>query len=241
MKLLTCINSSVCLSSFVFVGLVWAQPAADAVPVAPAVDTAPAAPAADTAPAAPAAPAADTAPAAASADAAPANQMKLELKGTPEFLSEAPLEKIVGVSEGVLTLTGDFSDLKRLQATVVIPVESMRTGNDIRDEHLRSDGWLNAKANPNIEFKTTSIEIEKQKGDATKGKAKLKAVGSITINGVAKPLTAVVKIKWSPTSVKVKTKFSVALTDFNVKGSEGVVGNKVGKSIDIKAKFSVKR
>jgi polyisoprenoid-binding protein YceI len=128
-----------------------------------------------------------------------------------------------------------------LQTAVVIPVESMRTGNAIRDDHLRSEGWLNAKANPNVEFKTTSIEVLKQKGNATKGKAKLNAVGNITINGVSKPLTAVVKIKWSPKSVKVKTKFSVALADFNVKGSEGVVGNKVGKSIDIKAKFSVKR
>jgi polyisoprenoid-binding protein YceI len=167
--------------------------------------------------------------------------MKLELKGSPEFLSEAPLEKIVGVSEGVMILTGDFGDLKALQTAVVIPVESMRTGNAIRDDHLRSEGWLNVKANPNVEFKTTSIEVLKQKGNATKGKAKLNAVGNITINGVSKPLTAVVKIKWSPKSVKVKTKFSVALADFNVKGSEGVVGNKVGKSIDIKAKFSVKR
>jgi polyisoprenoid-binding protein YceI len=231
-KLLTCINSTICLSSFVFVGLVWAQPAADVVPAPEPVDqTAPAAPAQDS----------DTVPTPEAADAVPANQMKFELKGSPEFVSEAPLEKIVGVSEGVMTLTGDFGDLKALQTVVVIPVKSMRTGNTIRDDHLRSEGWLNAKANPNVEFKTTSIEVLKQKGDATKGKAKLNAVGSITINGVSKPLTAVVKLKWSPKSVKVKTKFSVALADFDVKGSEGVVGNKVGKSIDIKAKFSVKR
>jgi len=167
--------------------------------------------------------------------------VKLELKGSPEFVSEAPLEKIVGVSEGLLTLTGDFADLKTLKAVVVIPVASMRTGNEIRDDHLRGEGWLNGKANPNVEFTSTAIEVLKQKGDATKGKAKLSAVGNISINGVSKPLTAEVVVKWSPASVKLKTKFSVALADFEVKGSEGVVGNKVGKSIDIKAKFSVKR
>jgi polyisoprenoid-binding protein YceI len=165
----------------------------------------------------------------------------LTLKGQPEFTSEAPLEKIKGVSEGVLTLEGDFADLANLKATVQIPVASMRTGNDIRDEHLRGADWLNAAANPNVEFKTESITIVKQKGDATKGKATLNANGSITINGVSKPLNAKVKIKWSSKSVKVKTKFTIALQDFEVKGSEGVVGNKVGKTIDIKAKFAVKR
>ena len=167
--------------------------------------------------------------------------LKFSLKGAPEFLSEAPLEKIVGVSEGELSLIVDFADLKSLQASVSIPVASMRTGNDIRDEHLRGEGWLNAKANPNVTFVSKSIEIVKQKGDAAKGKAELKTAGEITINGVTQPLTAVVKMKWSKKSVKVKTKFSVALAEFNVAGTEGVVGNKVGKSIDIKAKFSVKR
>lgn len=227
MNLLSPIHRTVCLSLFVCVGVTWAQSAPELAPETPA--------------ATPAVPTGDVAPIAPAGDVASARQMKLELKGNPEFLSEAPLEKIVGVSEGVLTLTGDFADVKALNAAVVIPVASMRTGNAIRDDHLRSEGWLNAKANPNVEFITTSVEVLKQKGDAAKGKAKLNAVGNITINGVSKPLTAVVKIKWSPKSVKVKTKFSVALADFNVKGSEGVVGNKVGKSIDIKAKFSVKR
>lgn len=167
--------------------------------------------------------------------------LKFSLKGSPEFLSEAPLEKIVGVSEGELSLIVDFADLKTLQASVTIPVASMRTGNDIRDEHLRGEGWLNASANPNVTFASKSIEIVKQKGDAAKGKAELKTTGDITINGVTQPLTAVVKMKWSKKSVKVKTKFSVALSDFKVAGTEGVVGNKVGKSIDIKAKFAVKR
>ena len=166
---------------------------------------------------------------------------KFTLKGAPEFLSEAPLEKIVGISEGELSLIIDFADLKSLQASVTIPVESMRTGNAIRDDHLRGEGWLNAKANPNITFASKSVEIVKQKGDAAKGKAELKSTGEITINGVTQPLTAVVKMKWGKKYVKVMTKFSVALADFNVAGTEGVVGNKVGKSIDIKAKFAVKR
>ena len=165
----------------------------------------------------------------------------LQLKGSPEFVSEAPLEKIVGVSEGVLELSGDFSDLKMLKASVKIPVTSMRTGNDIRDEHLQGSDWLNAKANPNVTFTTKSIAIVKQKGDAEKGKATLAATGEITINGVAKEITAPVKIKWSKKVVKVKTKFKVALADFKVAGAQGVVGNKVGKTIDIKASFKVKK
>ena len=170
-----------------------------------------------------------------------ADTVKLTLKGNPEFLSEAPLEKIVGVSEGTLTLDGSFADLKSLKAVASIPVASMRTGNDIRDEHIQSETWLNAKVNPEITFASSSIEIIKQKGDAAKGKAQLAVKGQITINGVTKPLESTVKIKWSTKSVKVKTKFVVTLADFNVKGSEGTVGSKVGKTIDIKAIFKVKR
>ena len=165
----------------------------------------------------------------------------LQLKGSPEFVSEAPLEKIVGVSEGTLALAGDFADLTSLKATVSIPVSSMKTGNKIRDEHLQGSDWLNAAANPNITFTTKSIEVVKQKGDAQKGKATVNAIGNITINGVSKEMTAPVKIKWSKKSVKVKTKFEIALADFKVAGAQGVVGNKVGKSIAIKAKFKVKK
>ena len=172
---------------------------------------------------------------------AQAEPVQLTLKGNPEFLSEAPLEKIVGVSEGTLTLKGDFGDLKTLKASASIPVTSMRTGNDIRDEHLQSETWLNAKANPNITFTSLSVDVLKQKGNGDKGKAQLAVKGEISINGVAKPLETTVKIKWSKKSVKVKTKFSIALADFNVKGSEGTVGNKVGKTIDIKSIFKVKR
>ena len=168
-------------------------------------------------------------------------QGKLKLKGQPEFVSEAPLEKIVGVSKGVLTLSGDFGDLSGLKARVKIPVSSMKTGNDIRDNHLQGAEWLNAKANPNITFKSKMIKVVKQKGSADKGKATLKSVGNITINGVSKEITAKVKIKWSKKSVKVKTKFKVALADFKVKGAEGVVGSKVGKTIKIKANFMVKK
>ena len=168
-------------------------------------------------------------------------QTTLQLKGSPEFVSEAPLEKIVGVSEGILALTGDFADLSTLKASVTIPVTSMNTGNKIRDEHLQGADWLNAQANPNVTFTTTRIEVVKQKGDATKGKATLNAVGQITINGVSKEMTAPVKLKWSKKSVKAKTKFAIALADFKVVGAQGVVGNKVGKTIAIRARFKVKK
>ena len=168
-------------------------------------------------------------------------QVSLKLKGAPEFVSEAPLEKIVGVSEGILSLKGDFANLTGLKAKVSIPVTSMKTGNDIRDNHLQGADWLNAKANPNITFTTKRIEVIKQKGDANKGKASLRAVGDIRINGVSQEITAPVKIKWNAKTVKVKTKFSVALADFKVKGAKGVVGNKVGKEIKIKAAFKVRK
>ena len=172
---------------------------------------------------------------------AQAETVSLKLKGNPEFVSEAPLEKIVGVADGTLKIDVDFGQLSQLKAVASIPVASMKTGNGIRDDHLKDAEWLNAKKYPNIQFETKTVTVKKSKGDAQKGKAVLIAKGEIMIHGVKKEISPKVSIKWSPKSVQVKTKFEVALADFGVKGAQGVVGKKVGKTIQITSKFKVRR
>ena len=64
--------------------------------------------------------------------------------------------------------------------------------------------------------------------------AQVEATGKFTLHGVSTDLTAPATLKWKGDKVKVETAFKVELAKYAVKGKEGVVGNKVGKEIDVK-------
>lgn len=159
-------------------------------------------------------------------------------KSKVSFVSEAPAEKIVGVAKGVEGTVKIGEDYKSASGTVSVPVKSMNTGNDTRDDHMRSAKWLNAKANPNISFVITGLDGANVKTTGDKTVVKATAVGSINVNGVSKPTKAPVVIttlkKGDKTIAKIQLAFNVKLADHKVSGTEGVVGNKVGKLIAVK-------
>ena len=53
------------------------------------------------------------------------------------------------------SITVDPADITKTTGSFKVPVVSLRTDNDLRDEHLQGDGWLDAKKNPNIHFQIT--------------------------------------------------------------------------------------
>lgn len=158
-------------------------------------------------------------------------------KSKVSFVSEAPAEKIVGVAKGVEGTVKIGEGFKTASGTVSVPVKTMNTGNDTRDEHMHSAKWLNAKANPNIAFTITGLEGSKVKVEGKKTVVKAVAVGSIKVNGVSQPTKAPVVIttlkKGDTTIAKIQLAFNVKLADHKVAGTEGVVGNKVGKLIAV--------
>lgn len=76
-----------------------------------------------------------------------------------QFVSDAPLERITGVST---TVNGEISidpaNLATATGRITVPVASIRTGLDLRDEHLRSDAWLDAGAHPDAVLEITRVE-----------------------------------------------------------------------------------
>ena len=65
------------------------------------------------------------------------------------FFSTTPLEDITGVSNAVKgKVTFNVSDIKTLKGSISIPVASLKTGIELRDEHLRSDNWMDAESYP---------------------------------------------------------------------------------------------
>ncbi len=143
------------------------------------------------------------------------------------FESKADVEDILGTSasiSGTVRLDPKGSGSFRL----VVPVASMKTGIDLRDEHLRSAYWLDAEKYPNIVF-----EGEKLRKLA---EGKWEVAGKFSLHGVTKPLTVTVDTSVIPKEraakanmgevewLRVRGEFSVRLSDFGVKIPDGVVG-----------------
>lgn len=164
------------------------------------------------------------------------------------FVSDAPLEKITGTASGI---SGNFSiDLANPAAAngkITVAVNSMKTGSGTRDSHMYGSEWLDEATHKTIVFTLKSLKDVKSSSKGT-GKTEINAtaVGEFTLHGVTKTMEAPVTITYLNESdetkkvapgdlVLVQVKFAVPLKDYGVKGKAGIVGNKVGESIDISA------
>lgn len=150
-----------------------------------------------------------------------------------KWVSDAPAEKIFGTADGISgTITvGDAAAPETTKGSIKVPVARMKTGNPIRDGHLQGPEWLNSKTNPDISFDIEKVEGLKTTGNRATGTAH----GTFKLNGVAKAVAVPVEIAYAAdkNALKVTTKFKVSLDDYKIKGKSGLVGNKVGKVIDV--------
>jgi polyisoprenoid-binding protein YceI len=155
------------------------------------------------------------------------------LTGQAKFSSDAPLEKIVGTADGGGEIKLDPADPASVKGKLTMSVKSMKTGNDMRDDHLRSADWLDADKCPDITFEISSATVKSQKTEGDVTEVQLEVVGNFGLHCKTAPLTAPVTLKWKGDKLKADTKFQVKLGDYEVKGREGVVGSKVGTTIEV--------
>lgn len=158
-----------------------------------------------------------------------------ELKGQMKFVSEAPIEKIVGTADGKATLDINLQDLTKITGKIAVSIASMKTGNDMRDDHLRSAEWLDAAKHPEMMFEVVSVTAKPTQTKGEVKSAELEVTGKFTLHGVTTDLKAPATIKWKGDKVKVSTQFNIKLADYKVKGKEGIVGQKVGETIACEA------
>lgn len=103
--------------------------------------------------------------------------------------------------------------------------ESVDTGNDKRDQHMRSPDFLDAKQFPAITFKSTSI---KKKDDD-----EFEVTGDLTIKGVTKSVTAELdyfgkgKGMQGEERIGGEVEFSLKRSDFGVTFMVGPVSDEV--------------
>ncbi|MEO1060449.1 MAG: YceI family protein [Actinomycetota bacterium] len=139
----------------------------------------------------------------------------------------------------VATLQVD-EDLTRSALSAEVDLASVSTGNDDRDQHLRSTDFFGTDANPKMSFTSTRIE-----GDGEE----YVAVGDLTINGVTREVALDVEFNGTetfPFDQSVHAGFSatgaISRRDFGVEfevplGADKVmIGDKI--SIELEAQFA---
>lgn len=156
------------------------------------------------------------------------------------FFSTTPLEDITGLTNDVKgKVTFDVSDIKTLKGSISISVASIKTGIDLRDEHLRSDNWLDADTYPEVTFVIKNVGEVKVSAD---NKLQAKITGDFSAHGITKEAVAVVTMTYLDESEQTKqrapgdllgvqAKFNILLSDFEVENM--LVGQKVAEEIEI--------
>ncbi|MCC7527398.1 MAG: YceI family protein [Candidatus Melainabacteria bacterium] len=75
----------------------------------------------------------------------------------------------------------DGKNLAKAKVNATIDAKTINTGEDKRDEHLRSKDFFETEKFPSITFKSTTIK--------PKGKGKFAMSGDLSMHGVTKPVT----------------------------------------------------
>jgi polyisoprenoid-binding protein YceI len=151
----------------------------------------------------------------------------------------AMVTKVRGLFEefdGNIEINGD--EPTKSSARVVIQGKSINTHNQQRDEHLRSNDFLDLANHPEIIFVYTGIE---QVGDTS-----YKLTGDLTIRGVTRPVTLDVEytgqsVFYETTRLGFEATTTINRKDFGVSWNAAletggvVVGDKVALELDIEA------
>ena len=122
------------------------------------------------------------------------------------------------------TVTFDAANPSKNSVEISVPVESIDTHNDKRDQHLKSPDFFNAQQFPMITFKSTKIEGS---GD------NYKVTGDLTIHGVTKSITIDFKKGGEGKGGKGEVRgggearFAIKRSDYDMKFMAGPVGDDV--------------
>lgn len=146
--------------------------------------------------------------------------------------SDAPLETIDGVSTNVSgNFTVDLSNPSRqLTGRVAVLATSLRTGSDMRDEHLRSANWLDAARFPDIALELTRTDLARPLTANAPVRGTVR--GRFSLHGQTRDVTVPVTVRLIPLSatehagmdqfginadmLRVQGEFRINLSDYGV-------------------------
>jgi polyisoprenoid-binding protein YceI len=160
-------------------------------------------------------------------------------RDTITFMLDAPLEVINGLSnqiKGSLVVEGTKASGK-----LAVPVKSIKTGNESRDEDLLNDKWLDAAKYPEllVEFKDVTLPAALEPGKPLKFQTK----AQFTIHGVTREEqveVAATLLKEAPETrkrapgdlLRVRAKFQIPLEAYKINRT-GALILKVGEVAEV--------
>jgi polyisoprenoid-binding protein YceI len=138
------------------------------------------------------------------------------------FKLDAPLEAIQGSASGISgSVVFDLENPSATKGKIVVAAASLHVPNPMMKEHLQGDQWMGVTKFDSITFETKELKNVKTTGDSSTADA----VGTLTIKGVAKEITAPVKLTYLKDKLEqrvptMKGDLLVLRSTFTVKRSE---------------------
>jgi polyisoprenoid-binding protein YceI len=161
------------------------------------------------------------------------------------FMLDAPLESINGSASGISgTVTFDPENPGATKGKITVAASSLTVQNNMMKEHLHGKDWMDVAKFPEITFETKQL---RNVNDA-KGVITADAVGTLTIRGVAKEVTAPIKLTYLKDKLQarnmnakgdllvLRTKFTIKRTDFGI--NPGAPDDKVSDEITLDMNIS---
>jgi polyisoprenoid-binding protein YceI len=133
----------------------------------------------------------------------------------------------------------DEQNISRSSVSAVIQVASIDTGNEERDQHLRSPDFFDVKRFPAITFRSNKIEKT--------GDKEFLATGTLEMHGVVKEIglrfTIVGKVKdpWGKTRMGVESEYTLNRLDYGLSWEKRMEdgGLVVGHAVKIEMNFEM--
>lgn len=156
------------------------------------------------------------------------------------FKLDAPLEAVQGSANGISgSVTFDPASGSCTEGKIVITTASLQVPNPMMNQHLHGNQWMDAAKYPEITFQTKELRNVKVAGDTTTADA----VGTLTIKGVAKEITAPVKLTYLKDKLAqrvpnmkgdllvLRSNFTIKRSDFGI--NPGAPQDKVSDDIQL--------
>lgn len=154
--------------------------------------------------------------------------------------SETDLENFTAVTNNVSGKIMFDADAKTGSGEIKVDGKSIKTGVELRDEHMQGKDWFNFDKNPDITFKTT--KVTHKSGDM------YNVMGNLTLNGKTKPVSAEVRVKLTKANavtkqmkingdaLAIRLRFEIMLKDFGI-NHKALDAGRVSNKMPITIKF----
>ncbi len=140
------------------------------------------------------------------------------ISGTLRFEARATVGDFAGTT-GVLAgaVTGG-PDLESVRGWVEAPVDSLGTGNGLRDRDMRRS--LDSARFPAIRFDLDEVRPSPAQGDSMV----VTLAGRLTIRGVARPVSIPALLAWQPEGIRLAAMIPLDVREYGVRGLSRFLG-----------------